>query len=178
MSESSHRHHFMKVLIFLALILVSCNVTIYGQDKEKSPLKLTIKLDAKKVCIGDSLKFAVRLKNVSKGPIVVDTDMIGVRTSLVWSLNTPTGGSGGALSTRGHRGRYVEPEFLVLKPGKSYTKRSQYSFDKKDMVASPDYTLAITYGQTAESVFEGLEVWRGFVDSNRASLSVELCQQS
>ncbi|MBA2380455.1 MAG: hypothetical protein H0V76_12875 [Blastocatellia bacterium] len=153
----------MKLLIFFALILVSCNAAVYGQDEEKGPLKLTIKLDAKKVCVGDSLNVAVTLKNISKHAVVIDPKMIGNRSSLSWSTATSTGSRGGAVTAIGHQGRHIKPDFVVLEPGKSYRTDTQYTFDEKDIVASPNYSLEIGYGQTSDSVFNGLEVWRGFV---------------
>ncbi len=168
----------MKVLIFLALILISCNTAIHGQDDEKSPLKLTIKLETKQICNEDSLKLAVWMKNVSENSVIVDTTMINTRTIGSWSGRTAKGFVGVGTSSISHSGRPAKPNFIVLNPGESYETDTKYKVEAHDIVASIKYTLKIGYGQTSRSVFEELEVWRGFVYSNDVSVSVEPCQQS
>lgn len=160
------------VLIFLFLAFSGTSF-VHAQEKGKDlPLKYTIKLsrvDQKERSV--SIELAV--KNVSDRIIIMDKK--AVRYKLTFVKHGKVQGDGGVGPSlgrvfSGHPSSDVDQrDFLSLSPNGTFrgTETLHFSSSNDDFFENGhSYSVSLTYGFFYREQVDGIDVWRGVVESN------------
>lgn len=153
--------------------------SICGQDmKDNIPLRFELRLESKRVCLSEPLIVHATIKNIGKDDVVIDAGQIGYSTSFL-SVTEEDGGSGGEAfhSVGDNRGDY-NPTFVVLSPGKTYTRRLSLILDREFFKLGRRYSLQIAYGQFKPQMYEGKKVWEGNLESDEAEFQLRTCRKT
>lgn len=161
-----------------------------GQESENLPLKLTISLKKNSFCLNQPVTVKAVLENVTTDKIAIDKNSLWYKHSsqytvseLILPKNRRSRGSGsGVASTSistvtGHHGLDYVGDYLILSAGQKFEDTGSFAgsvyFNKTGI-----YTFELTYGQFLRDKFEGMDVWRGAVRSNKVTFEIVACKAS
>jgi hypothetical protein len=158
-----------------------------GQESENLPLKLTISLEKDSFCLNQPIPVKAALENITTDKIAIDKNSLWYRhssqytTSQVLPKTRRGRGSASAVASTtissviGHHGPDYVGDYLILSAGQKFEAAHSFAgstyFDKSGI-----YTFELTYGQFYRDSFEGKEVWRGAVKSNKVTFKIVACK--
>lgn len=171
--------------VFSCLLLFAFSA--FGQTHKNPPLKLTISLEKDSFCRNQPIPVKAALENITTDKIAIDKNSLWYRHSSQYTtsqvLPKPRRGRGivsGVASTTistvtGHHGPDYVGDYLTLTAGQKFEAThsygSKFNFDK-----TGTYTFELTYGQFGRDSFEGKEIWRGAVTSNKVTFKIVACK--
>lgn len=158
----------------------------FGQESENLPLRLTISLKKTSFCLNQAIPVKASLQNITNDKIAIDKNSLWYRHSsqftetVLQKKSRVRGIVSGVASTSimtgtGHHGPDYVGDYLILSAGQKF--EDIHSYAAKSHFEKPGtYTFKLTYGQFLRDGFEGKDVWRGAVTSNKVTFKIVACK--
>lgn len=181
-------------ITFLALLIISFFSFGYAQESESLPLKLTLEVKEKKLCVGKTFTILARMENVSEKNQIVDKRNLwryviafspkievpydekkSFAENLTESLKTPRFMVG---MGDGFADDDIPREYLItLKPKEFYETNKIFAADNDFFRTPGEYTYKSGYGQYADWSSKGVSLFIGSIDSNELKFTLSDCKE-
>ena len=170
----------MKTFSYLIVVaLFCCNgpKTCHGQEDGKSNVPLVMKIQSEYAgsCRKKELVIRGSLVNKTSEALAINPEAVLYRLS--FSIIREDDGKIGSdnRTSIGHPVGNEKTPFLILEPDGAYDFLRRVNLDDRFFDTSGLYTVWISYGQFSESTANGVAVWKGVVDSNKATFRIDGC---
>ena len=176
---------FMAVL-FVLLSFSFCFAQKPDENNSPVPLKLELRIDQKKLCIGKTFEVVARLTNISSKNVTIDD-------RLVWRYVTEKASDRSSVTGTSEFAKLLKvPQFRMsmgdnfpdeelpkeylktLKPNEFYEDTQKIRADDNFFRTAGRYSIKSGYGQFADWSKERVDLFKGSVDSNE--LEFKLCE--
>jgi hypothetical protein len=188
----------MKIIKLNFLIILTSIFFVYGEAQEvptKSadlPLKLTIKVEEKELCIGREFKIVARMENVSDTVQIIDERDLW-RYSTYQGPPEPVGEITGKTELSFTKllkidrflvafgdsfpDEEVPKKYLItLKPKEFYEYSQTIKKDDHFFRIPGKYFILTGYGQYADWSAKGVSLFIGYIESNKLELTLSGCK--
>jgi len=143
---------------------------------KKGKLRLTIYAAQPEVCQKGTVPVAVRLKNLGKAPVLVDTNLFFYQAFVIKKNPRAYPHPDEMMTSVSDPVRINEGNIVTVAAGQTFKKTFPVSLNEPFFNDITKYKLEITYGQLAQRRIKGQDLFFGTVKSNWMSFKVADCK--
>lgn len=174
-------------VLFVLLLFPLCYAQKTKENNSPILLKLELRIDQKNLCVGKTFVIVARLTNISSKIMTIDERPVWrYVVERAFDRSSVTGNSEFAKLLKvpeikattgdGFSDEKLPKKYLKrLKPGKFYEDTQKIRARDDFFRTAGRYSITTSYGQFADWLKEGVDVFKGTVDSNELEFTLSDC---